>query len=253
MLLDTGFNDELYLKSTRLQDYKLNTQPDHGWMDPNEILNNPQNSDPMAAPYTGELHWRGRPRTVRIRLIERHCHDGMSVIFLRFLSVGSGRDNWDHDPIQNGLTKLLGIVPFVSNHVPSPVTGDQLMGLGNAVLLSSGQQEPQGIAQSVHAHVDFGAETAAAPALGLLSPFPAGAPAARGRARTTVLSMMRCSRPGLPAKWCCICSQMPWSAQRENRLYTLFQFLYSDGNRRHWEPERVIHSTASMKRHHSAS
>ncbi len=149
----------------------------------------------------------------------------LGVIFLRFLPVGTGRYNRDHALLQNGSTQRLGVVPFVRNHILAPVTGDQIMGLGNVMLLSSGQQEPQGIPQSVHAHVDLGAETTPAPAqgLGFLPPLPEGAPAAQGWAGTTVLSMMRCSRSGSPAKWRCIRSQMPWSAQRENRLYTLFQ------------------------------
>ena len=56
------------------------------------------------------------------------------------------------------------------------------MGLGNVMLLSSGQDEPQGVAQRVHAHVDLGAETAAAVAQGLsfLPPLLWGAPAAQG-------------------------------------------------------------------------
>ena len=76
------------------------------------------------------------------------------------------------------------------------------MGLGNVMGLSSGQQELQRVAQRVHAHVDLGAETASAPAqgLGFLPPLPGGAPAAQGWARTTVLSMIRCSKSGSPAK-----------------------------------------------------
>ena len=64
------------------------------------------------------------------------------------------------------------------------------------------QDEPQGITQGIHAHVDLSAKPAAAPAqgLGCLATFLGGAPAAQGWARTTVLSMMRHSRSGSAAK-----------------------------------------------------
>jgi hypothetical protein len=74
--------------------------------------------------------------------------------------------------------------------------------LRDVVLLSSSQDEAQGIAQTIHAHVDLGAEPAAAPAqgLGCLATLFGGAPAAQGWARTTVLSMMRYSISGSSAK-----------------------------------------------------
>ena len=40
---------------------------------------------------------------------------------------------------------------------------------------------------------------------------------------------------------------MPRSAQRENRLYTLFQCPYSAGSSRHWAPERLIHRTPAYE------
>ena len=100
------------------------------------------------------------------------------------------------------LAKPLGVIPFVSQHIFTVITGYQLLGLRDVVPLSSGQDEAQGIAQAVHAHMDLGAESTAAPAQGLgrLAAVFGGAPAAQGWARTTVLSMMRYSKSGSPEK-----------------------------------------------------
>ena len=116
--------------------------------------------------------------------------------------------------------KLLGIVPLVGQYVLASITGDQLLRLGDVVLLPSGQDESQGVAQAVHAHVNLGAEPAAAPAQGLgrRATLLGGAPAAQGCARTTVLSMIRYSRSASSQQCCCICAQTPWSVQRANRL-----------------------------------
>lgn len=55
---------------------------------------------------------------------------------------------------------------------------------------------------------------------------------------------------GSLAKCCIISSQTPSSHQRAKRLYTLFQFPYSFGSKRHCAPLRLIHITASRKRRH---
>lgn len=116
--------------------------------------------------------------------------------------AGTGWNDWGHALFLNGLAERLSVIPFVRDHILALVTGDQLMGLGKVMGLSPGEEEPQRVAQRVHAHVYLGAETAAAPAqgLGFPLPLPWGAPAAQGRARTAVLSMMRRSRSGSPAK-----------------------------------------------------
>ena len=120
----------------------------------------------------------------------------MPVIVGGFLAVRAGRNDRHHTQFQDVLAKLLGIVPFVGQYVLASITGDQLLRLGDVVLLPSGQDESQGVAQAVHAHVNLGAEPAAAPAQGLggLATLFGGAPAAQGCARTTVLSMIRYSR-----------------------------------------------------------
>ena len=118
-----------------------------------------------------------------------------------FLAVRAGRNDRHHTQFRNVSAKLLGIVlPFVGQYVLASITGDQTLRLGDVVLLASGQEESQGVAQAVHAHVNLGAEPAAAPAQGLgrRATLFGGAPAAQGCARTTVLSMIRYSRSGSP-------------------------------------------------------
>ena len=120
----------------------------------------------------------------------------MPVIVGGFLAVRAGRNDRHHTQFQDVLAKLLGIVPLVGQYVLASITGDQLLRLGDVVLLPSGQDESQGVAQAVHAHVNLGAEPAAAPAQGLgrRATLFGGAPAAQGCARTTVLSMIKYSR-----------------------------------------------------------
>ena len=120
----------------------------------------------------------------------------MPVIVGGCLAVRAGRNDRHHTQFQDVLAKLLGIVPLVGQYVLASITGDQFLRLGDVVLLPPGQDESQGVAQAVHAHVNLGAEPAAAPAQGLgrLATLFGGAPAAQGCARTTVLSMIRYSR-----------------------------------------------------------
>ena len=111
------------------------------------------------------------------------------------------------------------------------------------------------VTQRIHTYVDLGAEATSAAAEGLssLSTVFFGAPAAHAWARTTVLSMIKCSISGSSTKQACICSQMPLSHQRANRLYTLFHSPYCSGSKRHWAPLRAIHRTPSTKRRQLAS
>ena len=126
----------------------------------------------------------------------------VGIVDLGFLPVGARRNDRTHVPVQDMLTEPLGIISLVGNHVPTSIIGYQPLGLGDVVGLSPRQDEPQGIAQAIHAHVDLGAEPTPAPSQGLrrLAAFLGGAPAAQGWARTTVLSMMRYSISGSPAK-----------------------------------------------------
>ena len=126
----------------------------------------------------------------------------MCIVVGGLLTVGAWGNHRRHAMLQNVLAKPLGIIPFVSQHILTFITVYQPLGLRDVVLLSSSQDEAQGIAQTIHAQVDLGAEPAAAPAqgLGCWASFFGGAPAAPGWARTTVLSMMRYSISGSSEK-----------------------------------------------------
>lgn len=121
--------------------------------------------------------------------------------------------------------------------------------------LTTCQKIAQWITQRINAYMDLGAEPspASAEGLGCLSAVFLGAPAAQEWARTIVLSIIKCSMSGSAMKWECICSQMPLSHQRANRLYTLFHLPYCSGSSRHCAPLRVTHKTPSTNRRQSAS
>jgi hypothetical protein len=70
--------------------------------------------------------------------------------------------------------------------------------LSDVMDLTSRKRKSQWIAKSIDTYMDFGAEAASTStnSLGLLSTVFLEAPAAQGWARTTVLSMMRCSISG---------------------------------------------------------
>ena len=114
----------------------------------------------------------GEDPAIVLHLVDEAFHQmtlpvQMPVIVGGFLAVRAGRNDWHHTQFQDVLAKLLGIVPLVGQYVLASITGDQLLRLGDVVLLPAGQDESQGVAQAVHAHVNLGAEPAAAPAQGL--------------------------------------------------------------------------------------
>ena len=91
----------------------------------------------------------------------------MYVIVAGLLPVGAWGNHRRHAPLQNVLAKPLGVIPLVSQHILTCITVDQPLGRRDVVLLSSSQDEAQGIAQTIHAPVDLGAEPTAAPSQGL--------------------------------------------------------------------------------------
>jgi len=176
------------------------------------------------------------------------------IIVTRLPAIRAGRDHRRCPTRQNGLDKVVRIIRPVGNDLLTHKIGQQLMSLSNVMPLATGQSETQRVAQSIHAHVDFGAEATSAASQGLrrLSAVFFDAPAALGWARTMVLSSIRCSISGSSAKYASIRCQMSLSHQRANRLYTLFHAPYSLGSNRHCAPLLITHSTPSTKRRHSA-
>ena len=61
----------------------------------------------------------------------------MPVIVGGCLAVRAGRNDRHHTQFQDVLAKLLGIVPLVGQYVLASITGDQLLRLGDVVLLPS--------------------------------------------------------------------------------------------------------------------
>ena len=122
----------------------------------------------------------------------------MPVILSGCLAVGSGWNDSHRSHIRDVFDQPGRIIPSVADHVFGMEPGDQLLGLGDVMALTSAKLEAQGVAKTIHAHVDFGAEPAsAAPQrLGGLAPLFRVAPAAQGWARTMVLSMIRDSMSG---------------------------------------------------------
>ena len=172
------------------------------------------------------------------------------IVFARLFSPAAGRNNGDGSLLKHGLAKGIRIVAFVRYYVLAAKAPDQVFSLGDIMALPAGQSKPQWVSQCIDRHMDFGAEPApaASECLGCLSAVFFDAPAAQGWARTMVLSINSDSMSGSSAKAVCSCSQIPRSHQRANRLYTVFQFPYAAGSKRHWAPLRAIHNTPSIKR-----
>ena len=60
------------------------------------------------------------------------------------------------------LRKLIGVVCTICNHMLTLHTGYELLCLCDIVLLACGQREPQGIAKTIHTHMDLRGEPASA-------------------------------------------------------------------------------------------
>lgn len=157
--------------------------------------------------------------------------------------------------VYNLINEVLRGIASVSDEAVKSETINQFTGLGDVMPLSASQSKTQWISERIRAYMDFGAEPAstASQCLDFLATVFLAAPAAHGCARTTVLSNIKFSMSGSSAKCRCMRSQMPWSHQRANRLYTLFHLPYTSGNKRHCAPLRKTQSTPSMKHRHSAS
>jgi hypothetical protein len=126
----------------------------------------------------------------------------MLVIFTLLFAIFSG---WDHRFrlfFNNLLQKGFRVIRAIGNRTLEFVACNQLFSLGNIMPLTASQKKAQGIAQSIYAGMDFGAEptSAASEGLGGLASVFFEAPAAQGCARTTVLSSKIFSISGSPAK-----------------------------------------------------
>ena len=77
----------------------------------------------------------------------------MCVVVAGLLPVGAWGNHRRHAPLQNVLAKPLGVIrrriPFVSQHILTFITVYQPLDLRDVVLLSSSQDEAQGVAQTI--------------------------------------------------------------------------------------------------------
>lgn len=126
----------------------------------------------------------------------------VAVIFPLFFAVLAG---WDHRFgffLRNLLQEIIRIIRAIRNHPLKIKIGNQVIGLGDIMLLPAGQKKPQRVAQGIYTGVDLGAEPAPAASkrLAFLSATFFAAPAAQGWARTTVLSSKIFSMSGSVAK-----------------------------------------------------
>src|SRR5260221_7687885 len=121
-------------------------------------------------------------------------------------------------------------------------SGDEGMGLRDAVALTAGEDETHRQAQAAHRHVDLAGQAATRAANGLILS-PPFAPAACWCARTMVESMIRYSKSGSSARAAKMRCQTPLWLPRSKRRHTLFQLPKAEGRSRHGEPVRAIHRT----------
>ena len=126
----------------------------------------------------------------------------VSVIVSALFAVLPWWNNDFRSCIEDQPEKILCIIRTVSNQAIKIQFSHQLCRLGNVMSLTTSQAKAQRVAQGIHAHVDFGAETtsAATERLFALASVFFNAPAAHGWARMTVLSRIRFSISGSSAK-----------------------------------------------------
>jgi hypothetical protein len=158
------------------------------------------------------------------------------------------RDHGFSTGIGNAGTKAIGVVTLVGEQVLETKAFDQAFGLDDVVDLAWRQDEPNRIAESVNADVDFGTQAAARTPDRLIFASPFLAPAACWCARTMVESMIRYSKSGSSTRASKMRCQTPFLAQRRKRWNTLFQWPNSAGRSRHGAPARTSHSTASTNK-----
>ena len=104
------------------------------------------------------------------------------VIGMWLFAIGARRNDRHRPAVGYGLSKLVRVVSFVRNHILAVHSIYELVRLGDVMVLSRCEGEPQWVAQPVHTHVNLRAEStlASAERLRLLPPFSDDAPPAQG-------------------------------------------------------------------------
>jgi hypothetical protein len=143
--------------------------------------------------------------------------------------------------------KPVGIIALVGKHVFAGKAADESLGLANVVDLAWSQDEADGIAESVDADIDLGAQAAARTPDRLIFAPPLWAPAACWCARTMVESMIRYSRSGSKPNAVKDASKR-LSFPIAGRLNTLFHLPNCSARSRQGAPARTSHDTASTNK-----
>lgn len=106
----------------------------------------------------------------------------VGIVLPRCFPAGPGRNHRYRASLPDHRHEGIRVVTLVGQDKGGCVPSDQRLSLGDVVVFASGKPEAQGVAQPIHADVDFGTEPApaAAQGLGLLAAPFWGAPAAQG-------------------------------------------------------------------------
>jgi hypothetical protein len=156
------------------------------------------------------------------------------------------RDDGLHTASSDGVVDGLPRVARVGDAGPAPGMLHQFFGLGGLVPMSLGQRDVDRLAFRRGDRVDLGRKASSRTAQMIASdpPFP---PAASWCARTVVASRMEPVSSTSMASSLKSRSQIPISAQRLNRLYTVFHGPKRSGRSRQATPVLVRQMTALTK------
>jgi len=148
----------------------------------------------------------------------------------------------------DNIQKALGVKSLVGHYCAHVLHAfDEVCSFSDVVPLAAGQAKPSQIAQPIDGCMNLGTQTPARTAKTLLPVF-LGAPAACWCARTIVLSRNTSSKSASSQSLAKRTCQTPLSAQRENRLNTVFHGPNPGWRSRQGDPVLAIHSTASTNR-----
>ena len=210
----------------------------------------------MAVAVAGEPHKSARVafgNSAKVLEFAEHAFDDMALLVhvpvtasLHF-AFGFGWNHCRDVALYEPVEQDIGVIPFVSQQRAGAHALHEGHGLSDVRCLASRQDKAHGQTQRICQRVNLATKTATRAAQRFSSRV------ARGRARTTVLSMQTFCISSLSETLASICSHTPNRLQLENRLNTLFQCPSLSGRSRHWAPERNIHSTASTNRRQVAS
>src|SRR5580692_8674028 len=153
--------------------------------------------------------------------------------------------------VQRG-AQPIGVEGFVGKQRVEVDILDQGLDADTVMTLARHQDEAHQVTQRIDQRHDFGCQTAARPADGLILS-PPFAPAPCWWTRMIVPSIITYSKSGSPDNASKIESKTPFCAHRRKRRKTEFQLPKPDGRSRHGAPVRATHKTASTKSRLSVS